>query len=76
MGALTCLTAQRPSSHVIFLSNGQLELQLRARQQREKETKSKRDGKKTDAQTKDSDRPMHFSKTMIRIAKEALRQGI
>lgn len=71
---LSVQRGQRPT--FIFLSHGQLELQLRVKQQREKETKTKRDGKKTDAQRKDSDRPMHFSKTMIRIAKEALRQGI
>lgn len=39
---------------------------------REKETKSK----KTDTWRIDGNRPMHFSKTMIRLAKEALRQGI
>lgn len=39
---------------------------------REKDTKSK----KTDTWRIDGNRPMHFSKTMIRIAKEALRQGI
>lgn len=43
---------------------------------RENETKTERDRENEDTRRKDSNRPMHFSKTMIRLAKEALRQGI
>lgn len=82
LGALTCLTilhclnCHKCTEAVIpcqFPFNPAIRnAATRETVRREKDTKSK----KTDTWRIDGNRPMHFSKTMIRIAKEALRQGI